>query len=75
MTPSSSSLQLSGSYRAYLVRMWQEHPQSPWRASVQNAQTGELRIFSDLEQLVAFLYAQTQNTDSDRAAPSRVVSD
>jgi hypothetical protein len=69
MTLPSSSLQLSGSYRAYLVRMWQEHPQAPWRASVQNAQTGELRIFSDLEQLVAFLYTQTQNTDSDRSAP------
>ncbi|RIK40704.1 MAG: hypothetical protein DCC55_14205 [Chloroflexi bacterium] len=60
MTSPSSSLQLSGSYRAYLVRMWQEHPQSPWRASVHNAQTGEKRVFSDLEQLVAFLYAQTQ---------------
>ena len=60
MTSPSSSLQLSGSYRAYLVRMWQEHPQASWRASVQNAQTGELRIFPDLEQLVAFLYTQTQ---------------
>lgn len=60
MTSASSPLQLSGSYRAYLVRMWQEHPQAPWRASVQNAQTGELRRFSDLEQLVAFLYTQIQ---------------
>jgi hypothetical protein len=60
MTPSNRVLELTGGYRAYLVRMWQEHPQAPWRASAQNARTGEKQVFADLAQLVAFLYAQAQ---------------
>lgn len=60
MISRSPSLQISGSYRAYLVRMWQEHSLAPWRLSVHDVQTGEKRTFSDLGQLMAFLKAQTQ---------------
>ena len=46
-------------YTAYLVRLWQENEQSPWRASAQSAVTGERIYFTDLESLFAFLQAQT----------------
>jgi hypothetical protein len=69
MPPSGRSLQLSGLYYAFLVRMWQEHPESPWRASAQNAQTGEKQMFANLEQLVAFLYAQTRTEAPPPSSP------
>lgn len=46
-------------YTAYLVRMWQENPHTPWRASAQCASTGEKFYFATLEALFAFLQAQT----------------
>jgi len=46
-------------YHSYLLRLWQETPHAPWRASLQNAATGERRGFSDLESLFTFLRIQT----------------
>ncbi|MEZ4734628.1 MAG: hypothetical protein R3E79_46650 [Caldilineaceae bacterium] len=46
-------------YTAYLVRLWQESPQTPWRASAQSARTGEKVYFPTLAALFAFLQAQT----------------
>lgn len=46
-------------YHAYLVRLWQDGPHTPWRASAQCAQTGEKRLFVDLEALFTFLQTQT----------------
>jgi hypothetical protein len=46
-------------YHSYLLRLWQETPHAPWRASLQNAATGERRGFSDLESLFTFLRTQT----------------
>ena len=60
-------LRAPGEYHAYLVRLWQEHPQAPWRASVQSVETGETVRFADLGQLFAFLQAQ--------AAPNRASDD
>jgi hypothetical protein len=45
-------------YQSYLLRMWQESPQAPWRVSLQDATTGERRGFSDLESLYAYLSTQ-----------------
>jgi hypothetical protein len=63
----SNVLRAPGEYHAYLVRLWQEHPQAPWRASVQSVETGETMRFADLGQLFAFLQAQ--------AAPKRPAAD
>lgn len=46
-------------YCAYLVRLWQDSPYTPWRASAQSVQSGETMRFADIEQLFAFLRAQT----------------
>jgi hypothetical protein len=50
---------MSATYTAYLVRMWQEQEEIPWRASAQSVRTGEKIYFSDLESLFVFLRAQT----------------
>jgi hypothetical protein len=42
-------------YHAYLLRLWQETEQSPWRLSLQTAATGEQHCFADLNELLNFL--------------------
>ena len=46
-------------YQAYLVRLWQESPQGPWRALAKDARSGEEVHFSTLEQLFLFLHGRT----------------
>jgi hypothetical protein len=50
-------------YRAYLVRLWPAcgDGQTVWRASIEDAHTGERRAFTDLAQLFAFLEEPTQS--------------
>ena len=52
------------SYRAYLLRCWQEG-QSEWRFRLQNVQTGEQKGFTNLEAMLAFLRGLLQNNDDD----------
>ena len=54
-------------YHAYLVRLWQDGPHAPWRASAQCAQTGEKRLFVDLDALFAFLQTQTTTRETGKA--------
>ena len=44
-------------YLAYLLRLWQiqDKEETGWRASLENAHTGEKLAFADLDQLIAFL--------------------
>jgi hypothetical protein len=46
-------------YHAYLIRLWQDQPASPWRASAQSVQSGEVMRFGSLDALYAFLRAET----------------
>ena len=46
-------------YSACLVRMWRDGVNSPWRASAQLVQSGDVLRFADLEALFAFLKEQT----------------
>ncbi len=51
-------------YRAYLLRLWKaDGPdgQPVWRASLEDARTGERCGFADLSRLFAFLEEQTDN--------------
>ena len=48
-----------GEYRAYLVRLWREAPDDPWRAMAKDAHTGEEHHFASVEQLFVFLHDQT----------------
>ena len=46
-------------YHSYLVRLWQEGEHAVWHASAQCVQGQEIVHFADLDDLVAFLWAQT----------------
>ena len=48
-------------YDAYLVRLWRDSQQSPWRASAQSVEDGEIIHFSNLAALCAFL--ELRSTD------------
>jgi hypothetical protein len=43
------------SYQSYLLRVWREAPEGPWRASLENATSGEKRAFAQLEDLIDYL--------------------
>ena len=49
-------------YLAYLVRLWTVHANGDlvWRASAENAHTGERRAFADLARLCEFLPAAAE---------------
>jgi hypothetical protein len=46
-------------YHAYLLRLWQETPSTPWRALTRDAESKEERRFATLDQLFLFLHQQT----------------
>lgn len=49
-------------YMAYLLRLWRDKRDGPWRATLDNPSTGERTGFAHLRELVAFLEAQTGET-------------
>ena len=42
-------------YRSYLLRLWKETPNTPWRVHLQSVHTGEQHRFPDVEQMLVFL--------------------
>lgn len=46
-------------YLAYLLRLWREHPDSPWQAMLENPRTGERLMFATLKELTRFLADKT----------------
>lgn len=57
-------------YQAYLLRLWQETPDARWRASLQDAASGESTVFGSVPELVAFL--QSTNARADSATDATV---
>lgn len=47
-------------YHAYLLRLWRERPDGPWRVWLQDAATGERHGFVGLSAVMRFLWAQTE---------------
>lgn len=47
-------------YHAYLVRLWRDGPENPWRALVRTGDDDEERRFATIEQLFLFLHRQTE---------------
>lgn len=56
-------------YHSYLIRLWQDHVQGPWRASAHCVQTGETVRFGSIEALLAYLMDQSA-TAREADAPS-----
>ena len=56
-------------YQSYLLRMWRDDHQGTWRASLQSTVTEQIYRFPSLEDLLAFLIAQTavEEDDTDEA--------
>ena len=46
-------------YQSFLIRLWQESPLEPWRGAVVDVKSGETKLFADIDQLLAFLIAET----------------
>lgn len=46
-------------YQAYLLRLWQERSNGPWRATLEDPRRGRRYGFGSLEELVAFLEGTT----------------
>lgn len=59
-----SSPKTRRSYHSYLLRLWQDDHQTPWRILVQSVQSGETIHFVDLESFFVFLQAQTASEQS-----------
>jgi hypothetical protein len=59
-------------YLAYLLRLWQvgDKGQLDWRASVENAHTGERRGFAGLAELFAFLENESGHVVEDQHTPN-----
>jgi hypothetical protein len=58
-------------YLAYLLRLWQvrNKGQADWRASVEDAHTGERRGFAGLAELFTFLENESGQVVQDQLAP------
>jgi len=46
-------------YQVYILRLWRDGVQTPWRAALEHARTGERHAFAALADLYAFLDAET----------------
>lgn len=48
-------MSLNANYHSYLLRVWRDNADHPWRASLQCTITEEKILFADLQKLLAFL--------------------
>ena len=62
-TPDSNQ-PTAADYHASLLRLWRERPGGMWRASLQDAESGERIGFADLERLFAYLRRLTEAPDA-----------
>jgi hypothetical protein len=61
-------------YRSYVLRLWEVDSagQRAWRASLQDAHSGDRRGFADLAALMAFLAEQTGTPGSAAAVEGEI---
>jgi len=74
MHDEASSTPVTGSRRSrsYLLRLWQEAPDSPWRALLRSVTTREEHLFPDIDGLLAFVQQQTKEGWEDVSPGSSV---
>ena len=56
----------SADYHAGLLRLWRDGPAGPWRASLQEAESGERIGFADLDRLFAYLRRMKEDEPDER---------
>ncbi|NJM40209.1 MAG: hypothetical protein HC853_05320 [Anaerolineae bacterium] len=59
------------SYHSFLVRLWRQAPDAPWRASAQSVQSGQARHFADMNALFQFLGSQVSFALPDKQAETK----
>lgn len=55
-------------YHAYLIRLWRDDEQQPWRAELVSPHSGEARHFATPEQAYAYLQQQLKPPIGDLSA-------
>ena len=50
-------MSVNPNYRSYLLRLWRDQPDDPWRAALQATTTGERINFAEVSQMFDFLLA------------------
>jgi hypothetical protein len=65
--PELTSLKAPGCYHAYLVRLWRDKPDIPWRVLVKEVQTARELYFADLEQLFLFFHQEIDDSAEGEA--------
>jgi hypothetical protein len=53
------AMKKSLNYFSYLLRVWRENDTAPWRASLEDAHTGERRNFARLQDLFKAVESET----------------
>jgi len=51
-------------YQAYMLRLWRESADMPWRATLQDPHSQEKVGFASVEQLLAYIRTQTRERPS-----------
>lgn len=59
-------------YRSYLLRLWREAPEAPWRCQVQCVGTGQELRFPGLAELFEFLVGEAAVGDAEPRRDSGV---
>jgi hypothetical protein len=73
MQSSDSNQPAPADYHAGLLRLWREGACGAWRASLQDAESGERIGFADLERLFAYLRRLTEDAkEQEPAGPHHV---
>jgi hypothetical protein len=54
----------ASNYHAWLLRLWRETPDAPWRIALENVNTGERKGFADLATLTVYLQAISAGQES-----------
>ena len=66
-------------YQAYVLRLWKDGEEVPWRASLEAVDTGNRHHFADLDRLIHFLQLATvspqQQGESDVETPTESAPD
>ena len=51
--------QTANTYQSYLLRLWRDDQDAPWRVSLQSTRDGRQHFFTDLEEAWRFLRQRT----------------
>ena len=57
----------SPTYLSYLLRLWRDSAHAPWRASLEDAHSGERYLFARPTELLEFLEDQMKGEDEKEA--------